>query len=37
VLFLFLTASVSGLMLARAAIRLRLTSRAERPTPEDRA
>ena len=37
VLFLFLTAPVSALMIARAAIRLRLTSRARLPNPEDRA
>jgi multicomponent K+:H+ antiporter subunit G len=37
VLFLFLTAPVSALMIARAAIRLRLTSRAGLPNPEDRA
>jgi multicomponent K+:H+ antiporter subunit G len=37
VLFLFVTAPVSALMLARAAIHLRLSSRARLPTPEDRA
>ena len=37
VLFLFVTAPVSALMLARAAIRLRLTSRARLANPEDRA
>lgn len=37
VLFLFVTAPVSALMLARAAIRLRLSSRAGLPKPEDRA
>ena len=37
VLFLFVTAPVSALMLARAAIRLRLGSPAGRPEPEDRA
>jgi multicomponent K+:H+ antiporter subunit G len=37
VLFLFVTAPVSALMLARAGIRLRLRSRARRPETEDRA
>ena len=37
VLFLFVTAPVSALMLARAAIRLRLTSRAGLANREDRA
>jgi len=37
VLFLFVTAPVSALMLARAAIRLRLSSRARLPKPEDYA
>jgi len=36
VVFLFVTAPVSALMLARAAIRLRLSSRARPPAPEDR-
>jgi multicomponent K+:H+ antiporter subunit G len=37
VLFLFVTAPVSALMLARAGIHLRLPSRARLPKPEDRA
>jgi multisubunit Na+/H+ antiporter MnhG subunit len=37
VLFLFVTAPVSALMLARAGIHLRLRSRARLPKPEDRA
>lgn len=37
VLFLFVTAPVSALMLARAAIRLGPGSPARRPEPEDRA
>jgi multicomponent K+:H+ antiporter subunit G len=34
--FLFMTAPVSALMLARAAIRLRLPSRTALPTPKER-
>ncbi len=37
VLFLFVTAPVSALMLAQAALRLRLKSRAELPEKENRA
>jgi len=37
VLFLFVTAPVSALMLARAALRLRLPSRAPLPEKENRA
>ncbi len=37
VLFLFVTAPVSALMLARAALRLRLKSRAGLPEKENRA
>jgi multisubunit Na+/H+ antiporter MnhG subunit len=37
VLFLFVTAPVSALMLARAGIHLRLRSRARLPKPKDRA